>query len=148
MFALITAVISSMEILIMKKICSFKNVKKLDAILITLIFSGLFSLLILYFRSENLLKTIKTIKTKDLFNVNILFIIGLAILLILNRHFFIMAIDKSPNPGYANLIVNTNVILTLFLSFLIFNSSINIYTITGSLIAILGIGIVIKYSNK
>ena len=59
-----------------------------------------------------------------------------------------MAIDKSPNPGYANLIVNTNVILTLFLSFLIFNSSINIYTITGSLIAILGIGIVIKYSNK
>ena len=68
MFALITAVVSSMEILIMKKICSFKNVKKLDAILITLIFSGLFSLLILYFRSENLLKTIKTIKAKDLFN--------------------------------------------------------------------------------
>ena len=58
------------------------------------------------------------------------------------------AIKLAPNMGYCHLIVNLNVLVTLIASYFLFNQKINIQTFMGIIITLIGIGIVIYYSNK
>ena len=143
LLALFTTIISASEVIIMKQICKLNKIKSTDAIAFTIVISGIFSFIYLF-----------TYSSIDFSNINIKFsvrnilIVLLGALLLLNRVFFINSIDLAPNPGYSHLIVNTNVILTFIIGFLLFNYKMNPYTICGSLITLLGISIVIYFSNK
>ena len=58
------------------------------------------------------------------------------------------ALKIAPNIGYCHLIINLNVIISLFAGYYLFNQKINSKTFIGILIALFGIGIVIYYSNE
>jgi len=67
---------------------------------------------------------------------------------ICSQYFMSNAIALSPNTGYCHLIVNLNIIITLIASYFIFKEKINIHTALGILITLIGVGIVIYYSNN
>ena len=58
------------------------------------------------------------------------------------------ALKIAPNIGYCHLIVNLNVVLSLIAGYFLFKQKINSKTFVGILIALLGIGIVVYYSNE
>jgi len=58
------------------------------------------------------------------------------------------ALKIAPNIGYCHLIVNLNVIISLIASYFLFNQKINPKTFGGILLALLGILIVVYYSNE
>lgn len=58
------------------------------------------------------------------------------------------AIHYAPNIGYSHLIVNLNVIITILASYFLFNQKINSKTFAGIFITLIGISMVIYYSNE
>ncbi len=58
------------------------------------------------------------------------------------------ALKIAPNIGYCHLIVNLNVVLSLIAGYFLFKQKINSKTFAGILIALLGVGIVVYYSNE
>lgn len=70
----------------------------------------------------------------------------MALLFVFQRMFFIKSITESPNPGYSLSIINMNIIVVLFLSYLFFGLTINIYTLLGIILAFSGICIIIRNS--
>jgi drug/metabolite transporter (DMT)-like permease len=58
------------------------------------------------------------------------------------------ALKIAPNIGYCHLIVNLNVIISLLAGYFLFNQKINPKTFTGILLALIGILIVVYYSNE
>ena len=58
------------------------------------------------------------------------------------------ALKIAPNIGYCHLIVNLNVVLSLIAGYFLFKQKINSKTFIGILIALLGVGIVVYYSNE
>ena len=50
-----------------------------------------------------------------------------------------VAIKQSPNPGYVNAIVATNAVMVSILSYYIFKSHVNRYTLSGIVIIIFGL---------
>ena len=49
---------------------------------------------------------------------------------------------EAPNPGYAMSIINTDVIYITLMSIYLFNKKINYKTVTGMIIALIGISII------
>ena len=62
--------------------------------------------------------------------------------------FMAKAIHYAPNIGYCHLIVNLNVIITILASYFLFNQKINSKTFAGIFITLIGISMVIYYSNE
>ena len=58
------------------------------------------------------------------------------------------ALKISPNVGYCHLIINLNIIITLFAGYFLFKQQINFKTFFGILVTLIGIGIVILNSNN
>jgi len=58
------------------------------------------------------------------------------------------ALKIAPNIGYCHLIVNLNVIISLLAGYFLFNQKINPKTFGGILLALIGILIVVYYSNE
>jgi drug/metabolite transporter (DMT)-like permease len=58
------------------------------------------------------------------------------------------ALKIAPNIGYCHLIVNLNVVLSLIAGYFLFNQKINSKTFIGIIIALIGVGIVVYYSNE
>ena len=58
------------------------------------------------------------------------------------------AIHYAPNISYCHLIVNLNVIITILASYFLFNQKINSKTFAGIFITLIGISMVIYYSNE
>jgi len=94
----------------------------------------------------------KTKKFKDVLKNAGLFVI---ILLIVSASFRILgsyviakAIKIAPNIGYCHLIINLNVIITLLASYFLFKQKLNKKTFIGILLTLIGISIVIYYSNE
>jgi len=58
------------------------------------------------------------------------------------------AIHYAPNISYCHLIVNLNVIITILASYFLFNQKINSKTFAGIFISLLGVSMVIYYSNE
>ena len=136
--ALATMLITGTEVTLFKLIPSFKNVSVYEAILIIFVFCGIISFFILIYNGKN-------IKNK-VFNKTTLFFIFMALLFVFQRMFFIKSITESPNPGYSLSIINMNIIVVLFLSYLFFGLTINIYTLLGIILAFSGICIIIRNS--
>ena len=143
LLAILVCFISAMEVIIMKKISFLKTEMQIDdSILLTFIIIGFVSFVIFFFKTNNIKQKIKTV-----FNKNGLLIILFAILLLLNKILFTKALKNAPNPGYPRIIVNLNIIIVLILSYLFYNSKINIYTLFGIILSLIGIYIVIRYSD-
>lgn len=143
LFSILVCFISAFEVIIMKKISFLKTEIQIDdTILLTFIIIGFISFAILFLKSKSIEK-----KFKNIFNKNGLLIISFGILLILNKILFTKALKNAPNPGYPRIIVNLNIIIVLILSYLFYNSKINIYTLFGIILSLIGIYIVIRYSD-
>ncbi len=108
---------------------------------LTFIFMGLISMIYLMFNknSKNLLNNCD----KNL----IIFVIGFAILLILNNYIIQKAFIISPNIAYSHIIINLNIILSLFSGYYLFKQNIDFKCFIGILISLIGISIIAIYSN-
>ena len=78
----------------------------------------------------------------------LLFVTLFAIILIFNNIFIQYAFKISPNIGYSHIIINLNVIISLIFGYLLFKQKINIQCLLGIFIALIGISILIYYSNN
>jgi drug/metabolite transporter (DMT)-like permease len=117
--------------------CNLKNI-----VILTFILCGFLSLIYIIF-DKNFLKDIKnTITKKDIF-----LIILFSIIIILNRILQIYAFKISPQIGYSHLIINMNIIFTLIASYFLFQQKINIKSLIGIIITLIGLTITICYSN-
>jgi drug/metabolite transporter (DMT)-like permease len=74
----------------------------------------------------------------------IFFVILFGLLLIINTFCMQYAMEISPNIGYSHLIINLNVIITLFASYFLFKQKINFKSFIGIIITLLGIAIVVN----
>lgn len=110
---------------------------------LTFIVMGLISFFYLIFDN--------TIKNNFINNCDkylILFVLFFAILLILNNVIMQYAFKISPNIGYSHIIINLNVILTVFAGYFLFKQQLDNKCLFGILLALIGIMIVVFYSNK
>ena len=78
----------------------------------------------------------------------LLFVTLFAILIILTNIFIQYSFKISPNIGYSHIIINLNVIISLIFGYLLFKQKINIQCLLGIFIALIGISILIYYSNN
>ncbi len=89
---------------------------------------------------------------KDVFKNAGLFIIVLLLISacfrIFGSYIVANALKLAPNIGYCHLIINLNVVLSLLAGYFLFKQKISSKTFIGIVIALLGIGIVIYYSNE
>ena len=67
----------------------------------------------------------------------IIFVIGFAILLILNNYIIQKAFIISPNIAYSHIIINLNIILSLFAGYYLFKQNVDFKCIIGILITLL-----------
>lgn len=109
--------------------------------LITIAIAGLLTLPILCYRSKEVVSIYKDIN-KNHKNFKILIPV-IAIIIILNITFTIMAFNKVENPAYSNIIINMNVLFVLLFSIILFKSKINIKSILGVILCIIGITFII-----
>ena len=139
--AVLCCLITSSGVILMKYIslskCDLKNI-----VILTFILSGFLSL-IYTVSDKNILKDIKNnITEKDIF-----LIILFSLLIILNIMFQIHAFKISPQIGYSHLIINMNIIFTLIAGYFFFKQQINIKSLIGIIITLIGLSITICYSN-
>lgn len=139
--ASICSLITASLVILMKYI-SFSNCNLKNIVILTFILSGFLSLIYILF-DKNFLKDIKNnITKKDIF-----LIILFSLLLVLNRMFQIYAFKISPQIGYSQLIINMNIIFTLIAGYFLFQQKINIKSLIGIIITLIGLSIIICYSN-
>jgi drug/metabolite transporter (DMT)-like permease len=77
----------------------------------------------------------------------LLILIIIAFLFILNNLAVHNALKNSPNIGYCHLIINLNIIITLLAGFFLYNQNINLKTFAGVIITLIGVSIVVYYSD-
>lgn len=129
----IIALTSATEVVLYKFLSiKYKNIE--NYILTIFVLTGIAALIILLSKGDNPKKFINK------------YVLMIFILIFIGRFIFVKAITLSPNPGYAHLIVNTNVILTLIMCYIFFKKKLNFNTLIGVILALLGIFIVIYNS--
>lgn len=136
--SLIVCIVTGFEVTNLKFIT--KNCKKHNIRLIVsmgFVLLGFVSLLYLIYRRED----VKKVKFSRNVILGLLFF---GVLLLSNKYFFLNAVDVSPNVGYAHLIVNMNVILTLLLAYFLFGQTINKFTFFGISLCLIGLYVIIK----
>ena len=72
----------------------------------------------------------------------IIFVVLFAFLSIFNNYIIQYAFSISPNIAYSHIIVNLNVIITLFAAYYLFKQDINLNCLLGIFISLFGIGII------
>ena len=130
-------------------IINFKFLSKLsDNVTITLsqclVLTGIISFIYLMFNRKETLEYNRVVDTKKLVIHMILFVI----LSIVTRYLFIKSVKTTPNIGYSHLIINMNAVLTFIFSYFLFGQTINIKSFAGIILCILGLFIIVKYSDK
>tara|TARA_Y100000816_G_scaffold219071_1_gene164081 strand:- start:59 stop:511 length:453 start_codon:yes stop_codon:yes gene_type:complete len=89
---------------------------------------------------------------KDVFKNAGIFIVVLLLISacfrILGSFIIAKALKIAPNIGYCHLIVNLNVVLSLLAGYFLFKQKINTKTFIGIIITLIGVGIVVYYSNE
>ena len=144
LFAFLAMFVSSMHTITHKYLTIYNSNFNNISVAFIFIFTGLFSLLYLIYNYKQVNKVI--------INKNLNTIILLSIILaciILSYNFCISnSVINASNIGYCTLIVNLNIILSLFAGYFLFKQKINYKTFIGILITIFGIVTVIYYSNE
>lgn len=140
-FAILSMIISALSTISLKMIDKSKYDNDIF-IIFTFIMMGFFSIVYLFLFKNDKNKIIKSCD-KQL----ILFVILFGLLLIINNLCMQYAMKISPNIGYSHLIINLNVIITLFASYFLFKQKINLQSFFGIIITLFGIAIVVSNSN-
>ncbi len=140
-FAILSMIISALSIISLKMIDKSKYDNDIFIIL-TFIMMGFFSIVYLFLFKSDKNKIIKSCDKQLIF-----FVILFGLLLIINNLCMQYAMKISPNIGYSHLIINLNVIITLFASYFLFKQKINLQSFFGIIITLFGIAIVVNNSN-
>jgi drug/metabolite transporter (DMT)-like permease len=140
-FAILSMIISALSIISLKMIDKSKYDNDIFIIL-TFIMMGFFSIVYLFLFKSDKNKIIKSCDKQLIF-----FVILFGLLLIINNFCLQYSIKISPNIGYSHLIINLNVIITLFASYFLFKQKINLQSFFGIIITLFGIAIVVNNSN-
>ena len=109
--------------------------------LVCIILAAIISIPILCYHRKKLLPIYNDIKNNNK-PIQILIPV-IAIIIILNICLTMCAFNKVENPAYANIIKNTNVIFILIISIILFKSKIDIKSILGVILCIIGITFII-----
>ena len=86
------------------------------------------------------------IKKMNLKEMSIFIIFALLKLITTGVVIYTLAI--TPNIAYSHSIINLNILLTILASIIIFNQKLNTMTLFGMILSLVGIIIMINYSNK
>ena len=140
-FAILSMIISALSTISLKMIDNSKYYND-TFIILTFIMMGFFSIVYLFLFKNDKNKIIKSCDKQLIF-----FVILFGLLLIINNLCMQYAMKISPNIGYSHLIINLNVIITLFASYFLFKQKINLQSFFGILITLFGIAIVVNNSN-
>jgi drug/metabolite transporter (DMT)-like permease len=140
-FAILSMIISALSTISLKMIDKSKYDNDIFIIL-TFIMMGFFSIVYLFLFKNDKNKIIKSCDKQLIF-----FVILFGLLLIINNLCMQYAMKISPNIGYSHLIINLNVIITLFASYFLFKQKINLQSFFGIIITLFGIAIVVNNSN-
>ncbi len=140
-FAILSMIISALSTISFKIIDNSKYDNDIF-IIFTFIIMGFFSIVYLFLFKSDKNKIIKSCDKQLIF-----FVILFGLLLIINNFCLQYAMKISPNIGYSHLIINLNVIITLFASYFLFKQKINLQSFFGIIITLFGIAIVVNNSN-
>lgn len=125
------------------KIFTKYNYDILILISISFVLLGLSGLTYLLYSKKEFLKFYKQ------YDYKIVTLILLYVLLTILIKFNIQkAIKLSPSIGLCHLIINMNVIFTLFIGYFFFDQTINKTTILGIMVTFIGLAIVLYYSKQ
>ena len=140
MYALLAMFITGFEVINLKYIELISS-NLIAVVAICFVITGLISLLYLLFSKETGSLTMLT----D-YRI-ILSALAFAGLLISSRYYYLRSVETAPNVGYTHMIINLNVIITLFLAYLFFSQTINLMAFGGIVLCLLGLFIIIKYGK-
>ena len=139
----ILAVFSTSASAIVTKYLSQSSIDMKLIIAVTYIIVGFNALIYILSNRE---KNLKVIATNVSLFIIVLILIS-AFLWTVGSIFIAEALQKAPNIGLCQLIINTNVVFSLLAGYFLFNQKINFKTFVGILITVLGLSTVIYYSN-
>jgi drug/metabolite transporter (DMT)-like permease len=135
--------LSSLHTICLKFVKKDNNYVDIGLALIFL-FVGLFSLVYIILNLKNLSMFFNQKHSKYIIYLSLFVaftIIGFNISLL-------FSLNETPKTSYSLLIINLNIILTLLLSYYLFKEKINYKSLIGILISLIGLSIVIYYSNE
>ena len=115
----------------------------LTLLAITFVVLGLVGVIYLLSNRDKFLKFYKQYDYKIL-----VLILVYVLLTILIKYFIQKAVKSSPSIGLCHLIINMNVILTLFIGYFLFGETINNTTIFGISVTLVGLAIVLSSSKN
>ena len=141
--ALIAMIVSSLHTIIFKYIENNNNYIDISLAIIFL-FTGLFSLIYLLYNYNNFKKFLKQKNCNNF----LLLSLCVSILILIFNISLLYSVKKSPKISYCLLIINTNIILTLLLAYLLFKEKVIYKAFVGIILAIIGLNITIYYSNN
>ena len=144
--AFASMLLTSSKVIFMGLISKF-NYNKQIMICILYIILGLFGLSYasyLYFTLPS--KDINKIKKMNFKEISIFIIFGF--LYIVTSGVAIYSFAISPNIAYTHSIINLNILITIIASIVIFNQKLNNITLFGMILSLVGIIIMLNYSNK
>jgi transporter family protein len=134
--ALLSMLISAITVISLKFIDT-SNYDNNLFILLSFIMAGFLSILYLFLNKKN-----EIIKSCDKKLLVFVFLFGA--LLLCNNLCMQYSMKVTPNIGFSHLIVNLNVILTLFASYFLFKQKISFKSFIGIIITLFGISIVVN----
>jgi len=139
-YALLAAFLAGFCDVTAKKITT-SNPNAINCSLVTLLFVGIISLIILSCRFK-----INKFHPKEINNFKN--IILYAILYVIIMVLFWISINKGSNPAYTRLFYATNIIFTLLIAWFLLKTKISLKIIVGILITFVGLSIVITSYKK
>jgi drug/metabolite transporter (DMT)-like permease len=108
------------------------------------LFVGLFSLVYIMLNLKNLSMFFNQKHSKDIIYLSLF----IAFTIIGFNTSLLFSLNETPKTSYCLLIINLNIILTLLLSYYLFKEKMNYKSLIGILISLIGLSIVIYYSNE
>ena len=142
-FALIAMLLSSLHTICLKFVKKDNNYVDIGLALIFL-FVGLFSLVYIMLNLKNLTMFFNQKHSKDIIYLSLF----IAFTIIGFNTSLLFSLNETPKTSYCLLIINLNIILTLLLSYYLFKEKMNYKSLIGILISLIGLSIVIYYSNE
>ena len=142
-FALIAMLLSSLHTVCLKFVKKDNNYIDIGLAFIFL-FVGLFSLVYIMLNLKNLTMFFNQKHSKDIIYLSLF----IAFTIIGFNTSLLFSLNETPKTSYCLLIINLNIILTLLLSYYLFKEKMNYKSLIGILIALIGLSIVIYYSNE
>ncbi len=142
-FALIAMLLSSLHTVCLKFVKKDNNYIDIGLAFVFL-FVGLFSLVYIMLNLKNLTMFFNQKHSKDIIYLSLF----IAFTIIGFNTSLLFSLNETPKTSYCLLIINLNIILTLLLSYYLFKEKMNYKSLIGILISLIGLSIVIYYSNE